>query len=88
VAPLTRCHAQSSTERNSELASPHALIVRLPSGTEYWYAEEVPEIGEVVSQYGKRYLVQSAEPSEDERIVITLTEEESTGDPLIQSPLT
>ena len=71
------------------LSSPHALIVRLPSGTEYWYADDVPEVGERVAQYGKRYLVLAAEPSEDERIVITLTEEEEpTADPLIESPLT
>ena len=70
------------------MTSPHALIVRLPSGTEYWYAEEVPEVGEVVTQYGKRYVVLSTEPSEDERVVITLTEEEPTGDPLLESPLT
>lgn len=70
------------------LSSLYALIVRLPSGTEYWYAEEVPEVGETVSRYGKRYQVLSAEPGEDDRVVITLTEEEPTGDPLIQSPLT
>ena len=70
------------------MPSQHALIVRLPSGTEYWYAEEVPVVGEKVSHYGQRYVVLAAEPIEDERIVITLADEEVTADPITQSPLT
>ncbi|TML22188.1 MAG: hypothetical protein E6G11_05595 [Actinobacteria bacterium] len=70
------------------MPAPHALIVRLPSGTEYWYAEEVPEVGEIVSHFGTRYLVLSAEPSENERIVITLAAEvDITADPVASSPL-
>lgn len=69
------------------MPSPHSLIVRLPSGTEYWYVEEVPPVGEIVTHYGKRYVVLSAEPDEDDRIVITLAEDEITADPIAGSPL-
>ena len=69
------------------MPSPHALIARLPSGTEYWYAEVVPEVGEIVTHFGTRYLVLSAEPSEDDRIVITLADEEITTDSVASSPL-
>ena len=70
------------------MSSPHALIVRLPSGTEYWYAQEVPAVGEVVAHFGTRYVVVSADPSDDERVVITLEEDEVTADPPAKSPLT
>jgi hypothetical protein len=70
------------------MPSPHAFIVRLPSGTEYWYAEEIPAVGETVSHFGNRYLVLSAAPSDDDRIVITLADEETTVDSVAGSPLT
>jgi hypothetical protein len=70
------------------MSKPHALIVRLPSGTEYWYAQEVPEEGEIVSHYGTRYLVLASEPAEDGRVVVTLVEEEVTAVELAISPLT
>jgi hypothetical protein len=53
----------------------HALIVRLPSGTEYWYSN-VPEVGAALTYLGTRYVVVSTEPGEDERIVVTLAVEE------------
>jgi hypothetical protein len=67
---------------------PHALIVRLPSGTEYWYAHAVPEVGEIVSHFGTRYVVLACEPSEDRRTVVTLAEEEVTASEVASSPLT
>ena len=66
----------------------HALIVRLPSGTEYWYAQEVPEVGEIVSRFGTSYVVLACEPAEDERTVVTLAAEELTAIPAVASPLT
>lgn len=68
--------------------SPHALIVRLPSGNEYWFAEDVPAVGEIVTHYGRRYVVLSAEPIEEERVVVTLAEEEVRAEPIAKSPLT
>ena len=58
------------------MTSSQSLIVRLPSGTEYWYAAEVPEVGETVFHFGRSYVVLSAEPSENERVVITLADPE------------
>jgi hypothetical protein len=72
----------------NSMPGPHALVVRLPSGTEYWYAQEVPEVGEFVSRFGTRYVVLACEPAEDERTVVTLAEEEVTAIPLASSPLT
>lgn len=69
------------------MTSPHALIVRMPSGTEYWYVEDVPDVGDIVSYHGTRYVVLSSKPSDDERIVITLEEEELTTDRVVKSPL-
>jgi hypothetical protein len=69
------------------MSSPYALIVRLPSGTEYWYAQEVPEVGEIVSHFGTRYSVLSCEPCEDERVLVTLAEEEVTVHEIASSPL-
>jgi hypothetical protein len=69
------------------MSSPQALIVRLPSGTEYWYSQEAPGAGEIVSHFGTRYVVLSSEPSDDERVVITLAEEVAT-DAVANSPLT
>jgi hypothetical protein len=62
------------------LTASHPLIVRLPRGTEYWYAQEVPQVGEGVSHFGTRYVVVSCEPSEDDRVVVTLAEETSGAD--------
>lgn len=70
------------------MSSPYALIVRLPSGTEYWYAQEVPAVGEIVSHFGTRYFVLSCESSDDERVVVTLAEEEVTAGEIASSPLT
>lgn len=70
------------------MSGPHALIVRLPSGTEYWYAQEVPDVGEIVSHFGTRYVVLTCEPSEDNRMVVTLAEEEATASEVASSPLT
>jgi Lon protease-like protein len=70
------------------MASPHSLIVRLPSGTEYWYAEELPEPGETVSHFGTAYHVCSVEQTGDDRFVITLAEEEVSTDTVASSPLT
>lgn len=69
------------------MPGPHALIVRLPSATEYWYAQEVPEVGEIVSHFGTNYVVLTREPSEDQRMVITLAEEAKAAE-LATSPLT
>ena len=54
------------------MTTPHALVVRLPSGTEYWYAQEVPEVGEFVAHLGTRYVVVTCDESEEERVVVTL----------------
>jgi hypothetical protein len=62
------------------ITTSHPLIVRLPRGTEYWYAQEVPQVGEGVSHLGTRYVVVSCEPSEDDRVVVTLAEEAPVGD--------
>ena len=70
------------------MPSPHALIVRLPAGTEYWYAQEVPDVGEIVTRHGTRYVVLSCEPSEDSRMVVTLAEEEVAAREAAGSPLT
>ena len=70
------------------MSAPHALIVRLPTGTEYWYSQEVPEVGEIVSRLGTRYVVLSCEPSEDSRMVVTLAEEEVAAREAASSPLT
>jgi hypothetical protein len=70
------------------MSAPHALIVRLPSGTEYWYAQEVPDVGEIVSRFGTRYVVLACEPSEDSRTVVTLAEEDVTASELTGSALT
>jgi hypothetical protein len=53
----------------------HALIVRLPSGTEYWC--DVPEVGAALTYLGTSYVVVSTEPGEDERIVVTLAADEA-----------
>ncbi len=66
----------------------HALIVRLPSGTEFWYAQEVPEVGEIVSRFGTRYVVLAIETAEDERAVVTLAEEEVTASTAASPQLT
>jgi hypothetical protein len=68
------------------MPEPHALIVRLPSATEYWYAHEVPEVGEIVSHFGTRYVVLACEPSEDRRMVVTLAEEEAAAAEVSGSP--
>jgi hypothetical protein len=52
--------------------SSDALIVRLPSGTEYWYAAKVPEVGDSIFRRGIRYVVTSCERSDDDRPVVTL----------------
>ena len=70
------------------MPAPHALVVRLPSGTEYWYAQEVPDVGEVVSRFGTRYVVLSCEPSDDSRTIVTLAEEEVVASGAVSSPLT
>ena len=70
------------------MPAPYALIVRLPSGTEYWYAQDVPEVGEIVSHFGTRYLVLSCDPSDDDRVVVTLAEEAVTAAQIASSPLT
>jgi hypothetical protein len=55
--------------------SPYALTVRLPSGREYWYTQNVPEVGEAVSYKGVRYVVVSCEKADDERLILTFEEE-------------
>jgi hypothetical protein len=70
------------------MTGPHALIVRLPSGTEYWYAQEVPDIGEIVSHFGTRYVVLACDPTEDARMVVTLAEEEVTVSEVTSTALT
>jgi hypothetical protein len=67
--------------------SPFALIVRLPSGREYWYTEDVPEVGETVAHAGARFVVVSCEPEAADRFVVTLEEEETTGDPIAATPV-
>ena len=62
--------------------------MRLPAGTEYWYAQEVPQIGEIVSHFGTRYVVVSCEPIEDDRVVVTLAEEVAPTAEVATSPLT
>ena len=69
------------------MTSSHSLIVRLPSGTEYWYAAEVPEVGEAVSHFGKSYVVLSVEPSDNDRVVITLADPQVSTDAVASSPL-
>jgi hypothetical protein len=36
------------------MSTPHTLVVRLPSGTEDWYAAEIPEAGEIVPRSAMR----------------------------------
>jgi hypothetical protein len=50
------------------------LIVRLPSGTEHWYVSTRPEVGDVVTHAGRRYVVASIEEIEDSRAVLTLVD--------------
>jgi hypothetical protein len=69
------------------MTSTNSLIVRLPSGTEYWYAAEVPGVGETVSRFGRSYIVLSVAPSDNERVVITLADEELSTDAVASSPL-
>jgi hypothetical protein len=65
-----------------------ALIVRLPPGREYWYREDVPEVGETVAHACARYVVVSCEPEEADRFVLTPEEEdEVTGDPIAATPV-
>jgi hypothetical protein len=66
--------------------SPYALIVRLPSGREYWWTEQVPLVGENVSHAGSHYVVVSCEPEDDDRFVLTLEQHEVTGDPIAVRP--
>jgi hypothetical protein len=64
----------STAESGPELSrvSSDALIVRLPSGTEFWYAAKVPEVGDAIFRRGIRYVVTSSERSDDDRPVVTL----------------
>jgi len=67
--------------------STHSLIVRLPSGTEYWFAASVPEVGDTILRSGARYVVTACEPSDDARVVVTLDEEDvSAHSPAAFSP--
>ena len=43
-------------------------------------------MGEIVSHFGTRYVVRACEPSEDRRMVVTLTEEEATAAEVATSP--
>lgn len=56
--------------------STHSLIVRLPSGTEYWFAASVPEVGDTILRSGARYVVTACERSDDERFVVTLDDQD------------
>lgn len=49
----------------------HVLLVRLPSGTEYWYVERSPDVGETMTRGATTYVVLSSE-SADGRTVVTL----------------
>jgi hypothetical protein len=62
--------------------SPYALIVRLPTGREYWYTDNVPEVGETVVHTGAHYRVVACDPDDGDRFVLTLEEHEVTGDPI------
>jgi hypothetical protein len=66
----------------------HALTVRLPSGTEYWYAQEVPEAGDFVSRLGTRYVVVSREPADEQQTVVTLAEESAPAGEVAAGALT
>jgi hypothetical protein len=53
----------------------YALVMRLPSGTEFWHTGELPEVGDVISHLGREYLVVACErPNGDERFVVRLAE--------------
>jgi hypothetical protein len=51
-----------------------SVIVRLPSGTEYWYAEKTPEVGDTLVRSGKTFVVTACEEAQEERLVVTLEE--------------
>jgi hypothetical protein len=54
--------------------SSYSVIVRLPSGTEYWYAEKTPELGDTIVRGGRTFVVTASERAEEDRIVVTLEE--------------
>ena len=49
-------------------------VVRFPTGTEHWFGEFAPKIGDVVARRGTRYVVEGIR-EEDGEVVITLEEE-------------
>lgn len=64
----------------------HSIIVRLPSGTEYWYAAKPPEVGDSIFRRGTQYVVTSCDESEDKRLVVTLEETNGAPDSLPAHP--
>jgi hypothetical protein len=52
----------------------YSIIVRLPSGTEYWYAAKPPEVGDSILRHGTQYVVTACDESDDQRLVVTLEE--------------
>lgn len=67
--------------------SPQTLTVRLPSGSEYWFTDNVPAVGESLSHAGARYLVVSCENEGDDRFVVTLKAEEDRDQETAASPI-
>ena len=63
--------------------SPYALIVRLPSGGEYWWTENLPVVGDTVSHAGSQYLVVGCEPEEEGRFVLTLQDSGGADEPFV-----
>jgi hypothetical protein len=53
----------------------YALVMRLPSGTEFWHTGDLPEVGDLISHLGREHLVVACEqPNGDERFVTRLAE--------------
>jgi hypothetical protein len=53
-----------------------AVTVRLPSRTEYWYTENLPQPGTTMSYCGGTYLVVSCEEVDGSGYVLRLAEPE------------
>jgi TolB-like protein len=61
----------------------YSLIVRTPRGTEYWYADALPDVGEVIERRGVRYVVARCDSDEDRLIVVVTLAERGEDVPVL-----